>query len=458
MSRIFDALQRSAAEQSGAQHPADPDATELLLHVEQRAAAAWENGAQPAEKNGGRNGKTHAPSTDTAPAPARSSTREVVPEVAPRAEFRPEPRVDVRPEDRTNVHSEGRAEAGSESRSDVRPESRSDVRPESRSDVRPESRSDVRSESRSDVRPESRSDVRSESRSDVRSESRSDVRSENRSAARADSRSEGRADARAEARADARPEGRADARTQPPAEIFNQFQTLRIAAPMHGRLVTVSDKDSPAAEAFRLLAVRMRHLRRDRQLKKLLVTSSIPQEGKSTCSANLACSLALRAHQRVILLEGDVRRPSLSPMFGLTNRPGVCEWLREERELKDSIYFLEGADLWFMPAGSSPSNPLEILQSGRVPILLERLIDLFDWIIIDSPPVLPLADTSVWSRLADGILIVTRQGTSEKRQLQRAVDAIESQKLIGALLNSSNSAPHTDYYYSPRPAGKSSRD
>ncbi|MGC2297289.1 MAG: CpsD/CapB family tyrosine-protein kinase, partial [Acidobacteriaceae bacterium] len=234
-------------------------------------------------------------------------------------------------------------------------------------------------------------------------------------------------------------------------EIFSQFKTLKLSLPAQSRLVSIADKDSPAAEAFRLLAVRLRHLRRDRPLKKLLITSSIPQEGKSTCSANLSCSLALRAQQRTLLLEGDVRRPSLSTMFALNPRPGICEWLRGERKLTDSIYFLEGSGLWFMPAGSSPSNPLELLQSGKVAALLDELSELFDWIVIDSPPVLPLADTSVWSRLADGILLVTRQGTTEKKQLQRAVDAVESQKLIGALLNSSSSAPHTDYYYSPRP-------
>jgi len=229
--------------------------------------------------------------------------------------------------------------------------------------------------------------------------------------------------------------------------IFGQFKTVKISVPAQGRLVSVSDKNSPAAEAFRLLAVRLRHLRRDRALRRILITSSIPQEGKSTCSANLACSLALRAQQRTLLLEGDIRRPSLAPMFGLAPRPGICEWLREERELKDSIYFLEGPGIWFMPAGSSPNNPLELLQSGKVTNLLDQLAGLFDWIVIDTPPVLPLADTSVWSRLADGILLVARQGTTEKRQLQRALDAIESQKLLGALLNSTNSAPHADYYY-----------
>jgi capsular exopolysaccharide synthesis family protein len=241
-----------------------------------------------------------------------------------------------------------------------------------------------------------------------------------------------------------------DTHSQERPAVFEEFPLLRVSAPVQGRLVSVSDKESAAAEAFRLLAVRLRHMRRDRALKRILITSSIPQEGKSTCSANLACSLALRAQQRTLLLEGDIRRPSLAPMFGLAPRPGICEWLREDRELKDSIYYLEGPGLWFMPAGSSSSNPLELLQSGKLSRLMDQVSELFDWVVVDSPPVLPLADTSVWSRLCDGILLVTRQGVTEKRQLQRGVEAIEPQKLIGAILNSSNSAPHSYYYYSAR--------
>ncbi|HVT98295.1 MAG TPA: CpsD/CapB family tyrosine-protein kinase [Acidobacteriaceae bacterium] len=238
--------------------------------------------------------------------------------------------------------------------------------------------------------------------------------------------------------------------------IFDQFQMLRVSVPAQGRLVSISDRDSAAAEAFRLLAVRLRNLRRDRPLKKVLVTSSIPQEGKSMCSANLACSLALRAPQRTLLLEGDIRRPSMAPMFGLAPRPGLSEFLREDRELKDSIYLLEGPGLWFMTAGSAPSNSLELLQSAKLSRLLDQLGELFDWIVIDSPPVLPLADTSVWSRLCDGVLLVTRRGVSEKREMLRAVDALESQKLIGAILNSSNNTPHADYYYNSRPGKGSS--
>ncbi len=233
-------------------------------------------------------------------------------------------------------------------------------------------------------------------------------------------------------------------------EIFDQIQPLQISLPAQHRLVCLTDTESPAAEAFRLLGVRLRHLRKDRPLKKVLITSTIPQEGKSTVAANLACTLALRTEHKVLLLEGDLRRPTLSKMFGLGKNPGICEQLLGQRSLISSIYRLEGPGFWLLPVGIAPSNPLELLQSGRLTELVDRLSGWFDWIIIDSPPVLPLADTSVWMRLADGILLVTRQGTTEKRKLQRGLEAIESQKLIGALLNGTQNSSDSDYYdYSP---------
>jgi capsular exopolysaccharide synthesis family protein len=184
----------------------------------------------------------------------------------------------------------------------------------------------------------------------------------------------------------------------------------------------------------------------------MLITSTIPQEGKSTVAANLACTLARKAQQKILLVEGDVRRPSLSEMFGLGKKQGLCEWLSGEGDLISSIYHLEGPNLWILPAGSSPENPLELLQSGTLSTVISQVTELFDWIIIDSPPILPLADTSVWMRLADGILLVARQGITEKRQLQKGLEALESKKLIGALLNVSKSAACTDYYYYRSPS------
>ena len=235
------------------------------------------------------------------------------------------------------------------------------------------------------------------------------------------------------------------------ADIFTQFQSLPISVTAQSRLICVTDNESLGAEAFRLLSVRLRDLQRKRPLKKVLVTSTTPQEGKSVSAVNLACTLALRVTQRTLVIEGDLRRPSFSQILGIGSVPGLSECLRGERSLMASIYHLEEAGLWVLPAGTTPGNPLELLQSGRLPALMNQLTAWFDWIIIDSPPILPLADTSVWTRMADGVLLVARQGVTEKRHLLKGLEAFDSKKLIGALLNCSRNSAHSDYYYSKRP-------
>ena len=220
---------------------------------------------------------------------------------------------------------------------------------------------------------------------------------------------------------------------------------LPISIPEESRLVAVAEEGSLGAEKFRFLAVRLRHLRQNRALKKILITSTIPQEGKSTVAANLACTLARRKNQKTLLLEGDLRRPNIVNQFGIGKLPGLCEWLSGKRD-SVNICKLEGLELWILPAGAAPENPLELMQSGKLSLLMEQLEAWFDWIVIDSPPVLPLADTSIWSRLSDGILLVTRKGITEKQQLQRGLEAIEKSKILGALVNSSTTAAHSDYY------------
>jgi capsular exopolysaccharide synthesis family protein len=236
-----------------------------------------------------------------------------------------------------------------------------------------------------------------------------------------------------------------DIRDTSPTAV-EQFPSVQVVVSPQSRLVCLVDRESIAAEKFRFLGVRLRQLRQNRPLKKVLITSSIPQEGKSMVAANLACTLARRQQQRTLLIDGDLRRPALSEMFGLGKLPGLCDWLQSEPGPVRNIYRLEGPGCWFLPAGSSPKNPLELMQSGRLSALMDQLTAWFDWIVIDSPPVLPLGDTSIWSRLADGVMLVTRQGATQKQQLQRGLEAIEQSKLIGALLNSSREAASSDYY------------
>lgn len=227
---------------------------------------------------------------------------------------------------------------------------------------------------------------------------------------------------------------------------FAQFRSLRVLVPPQSRLTCITEKEGLPAEKFRYLAVRLRQLQQNRSLKKLLITSTIPQEGKSTVAANLACSLARQTQQKTLLLDGDLRRPSIANLLGLGKVPGIAEWLRGEGSAGTSIYQLEDTGLWVLPAGTIPRNPLELMQSGRLSVLMEQLTAWFDWIVIDSPPVLPLADTSIWMRVADGVLLVTRQGATEKKQLERGLEAIDQKKLLGALLNSATTTANRDYY------------
>jgi Mrp family chromosome partitioning ATPase len=105
--------------------------------------------------------------------------------------------------------------------------------------------------------------------------------------------------------------------------------------------------------------------------------------------------------------------------------PGLSECLRGERELTEVVYKLKGTGLWFLPAGRAPENPLELMQGGRLPELLDRLGKFFDWIIVDTPPVVPVADTTYWMKLADGVLMVIREGFSERKTVERALHSFD---------------------------------
>lgn len=233
---------------------------------------------------------------------------------------------------------------------------------------------------------------------------------------------------------------------EPGTSEFSQFPSVPVSLLPDNRLVSLASEASLGAETFRLLAVRLRQIRRAREIKRFLITSTIPGEGKSTVAANLGVTLAQKRPQKVLLVDGDLRRPTLASEFGVFGRAGLSEFLQAEPGSPTNICHLEAAGLWFLPAGQPPRNPLELMQSPRLAQLLDRLTTCFDWIVIDSPPILPLADTSVWTRLADGVLLVAREGTTQKRQLQHGLEALEQSKLLGVLFNSCTNADHRNYY------------
>jgi capsular exopolysaccharide synthesis family protein len=233
----------------------------------------------------------------------------------------------------------------------------------------------------------------------------------------------------------------------PEEETFASAKVLLPALPADSRLVCLTDQGGMAAEKFRVLGLKLRHLRERRKLKRIVITSSIPQEGKSLIAANLALNQSRSKVLNTVLIDGDLRRPELGKRFGFhRDLPGLSEVLRGERQLSEVAYKLEGTGLRFIPAGITPENPIELMQSGRLQQLLEQLEASFDWIIIDTPPIRPLADTPVWMKLADGVLLVAREGVCEKKQLERAMEVIDRSKMLGVVVNSCSSNEQKYYY------------
>ena len=238
----------------------------------------------------------------------------------------------------------------------------------------------------------------------------------------------------------------------PEAGKFAPAKVLLPALPADARLVCLTDQGGLAAEKFRVLGLKLRNLRERRKLKRIVITSSIPEEGKSLIASNLALNQSRSKVLNTVLIDGDLRRPELGSRFGFSrNLPGLSEVLRGERQLAEVVYKLEGSGLWILPAGVTPENPIEVMQSGRLQQLLEQLETFFDWLIIDTPPVRPLADTPLWMKLADGVLLVIREAVCEKKQLERALEVIDRSTMLGVVVNSCSSNEQKYYYsrYSP---------
>jgi capsular exopolysaccharide synthesis family protein len=230
---------------------------------------------------------------------------------------------------------------------------------------------------------------------------------------------------------------RSEERETHKADAFSSAAILHPTLAADAHLVCLTDQDSLGAEKFRVLGLNLQHLRDKRKLKRVVITSTSPEEGKSLVAANLALNQGRSNSLKTILVEGDLRQPVQASRFGFSrNLPGLSEYLRGERSLAYVVYRLESAGLWFLPAGVTTGNPVELMQSVRLAELLDHLETFFDWIIIDTPPIFPLADATLWMKLADGVLIVTRIGVSDKKLLAQAVKALERSTLLGLVVNS----------------------
>lgn len=195
------------------------------------------------------------------------------------------------------------------------------------------------------------------------------------------------------------------------------------------RLSILTHVGSPAAEAYRVLRNNLDFVNFDRRVKRILVSSAAPTEGKSTVAANLAAGLAQAGH-RVVLVNCDFRKPTTAQYFSVSQMIGLSDVLMGTTTLKSALQRpREDLDLLVLTSGKLPPNPSEILGSPKMGELVESLEDWADWVILDSPPLLAVADGAAVSRWVDGVLLVTRGGVSTREGARRSVDML---KRVGA--------------------------
>jgi protein-tyrosine kinase len=203
------------------------------------------------------------------------------------------------------------------------------------------------------------------------------------------------------------------------------------------------------AEGFRTLRSRLYQIAESRKMHRLLITSSVPAEGKTFVAARLAKSMIQQPDRRVLLIDADLRAPQLNVALGAANTPGLTDYLKGEAQEYAVIQKNPESNLCFIPCGTKVSNPSELLLGSRMKELLDRVTPLFDWVILDSPPSLPVHDASNLAGLCEGVLLVVRAGKTEYETVKKAAVEFQHKNLIGVVLNHVEEAElQQNYYYS----------
>jgi capsular exopolysaccharide synthesis family protein len=216
-------------------------------------------------------------------------------------------------------------------------------------------------------------------------------------------------------------------------------------------LVAAGAPQSIAAEQYRLLRTRVTRAENGRSYRAIIITSPNKGDGKSLTAANLALTMAQDPQQRVLLLDADLRRPSIHRLFGIDETPGLTDVLMGGASLEEALVSMPDYRLTVLPSGLIPTQPAELLGSPGMRRVLDTLRSRFDRILIDMPPVAPLADVAIASTIADGVLMIVRAGVTPKPAIERGLASIDSAKVLGLVLNdagaSATTYPYAGYRY-----------
>lgn len=208
-----------------------------------------------------------------------------------------------------------------------------------------------------------------------------------------------------------------------------------INAKLLKRTVSYTDSLRLSADRFRYLRMRIRELSNATKLKTLLVTSALSLDGKSTVSLNLAASLADRGQHSVLLLEADLYHPTLVQRLGLKNGPGLKECLTSGLDPLSVVRRVSPLGCYFLSAGTQMPNPSGLLDGEEFAHIMRTLSPHFQWIVVDSPPVVPVADAIVLARHADASLLVVRAGRTPVDAVDKTIELLGANHIIGVILN-----------------------
>jgi capsular exopolysaccharide synthesis family protein len=200
------------------------------------------------------------------------------------------------------------------------------------------------------------------------------------------------------------------------------------------------------AEGFRTLRSRLYQISDVRPPRRVLITSSLPAEGKTFVATNLVLSIVRQPERRVLLIDADLRAGGAHTIFGVPNSRGLSDYLRGDSDELGVIQNNSGSNLCFISSGSSVSNPSELLLNGRLKTLLSRVSGAFDWVILDSPPILAVHDPSSLADLCDGVLLVVRAGATSHDSAKKSCSEFRNKNLLGIVLNHVDRGEMQDSY------------
>ncbi len=219
-------------------------------------------------------------------------------------------------------------------------------------------------------------------------------------------------------------------------------------------------REAPAEE-FRTLRTRLNHMQSQQPLHTIIVTSASPAEGKSFTAMNLAITQAQIAEKRVLLADFDFRRPTVDKTFQIPCAPGITDYLLGKASLSEIMHKVGDTNLYVLTAGEAVPNPLELLNFKECKALLNELRNHFDWVILDSPPLLFAADGNLLSTMCDGTILVVRIGTTTYDSVTRALQSLCENNVLGVVVNGARRGElyskytyYHDYYYAPDAEGE----